>query len=449
MTESGIASAYRIPPGPRLPRTVQGLGFIAARAGVIQLLRRRYGSVFNIDIPFLGPTAVVCDRDLIKQVFTTPTDVLGNPDVNLGVVLGPGSLFALDGQEHRRQRKVLVPPFAGKRMKAYGPIFEEETLRESESWSTGTPLSTMEPMNRITLNVILRAVFGAEGEEFEKLHELVPAMVTLGSKLDLVGALRHDWGPWSPWARYLAYRRRFDELVSGLIAKVRADEKLAERNDVLALMVQCRYEDGSPIEDSAIADQMLTILAAGHETTATTLAWALERLSRHPAVLERLVAEVDEGKNDLLQATILEVQRTRPVIDLVARQVKSDSAEIGEWVLPRGHSVIVSIDTVHNDETVFPNAQAFDPDRFLGAAADYYAWIPFGGGTRRCIGAAFANTEMISVLGTLLRRFEVSSSYAPEEPRHDRGIAYAPGRGGQVVLHRRRTAAVLPVGVPA
>lgn len=438
---------HRLPPGPRLPRALQTAGFLAVRAPLMRAARRRYGSVFTLDLALFGRTVVVCDRDLIKQVFTTPTDVLGNNEVNLGSVLGPGSTFALDGDEHRRQRKVLLPPFAGKRMQAYETVFERATVAEAAGWPTGTPLSTMDPMNRITLTVILQAVFGAEGREFDELRVIIPPLVTLASQLSLLRALRRDLGPWSPWGRFLRLRRRFDDVVDRLIAQVRADPDLEQRADVLALMVQCRYDDGSPMTDSAIRDQMLTVLAAGHETTATTLAWALERLSRHPAVLEELVAEVDAGRDELLQATVLEVQRTRSVIDLVAREVVADSARIGNWVLPRGTTVMVSIESVQSDDTVFPDAARFDPHRFVGVTPDHYGWVPYGGGTRRCLGSAFANLEMTVVLRTLLRTFEVAGTYDGPEPARDRGVAIAPGRGGQVVLHRRTTASLLPAAV--
>jgi len=453
MIAIGGRTTPRIPPGPALPRVLQGVPFIVGRRRAMAFLRKRYGSAFTIDIPFYGRTVVLSDPSLIKQLFTARPDVAGNHEVNLGSVLGPGSSFALDGEEHRRQRKLLLPPFAGKRMSEYAGLIEEETLSEAATWPLGTRFPTMGPMNRITLNVILRAVFGAEGAEFDALRELLPPMVALASKMDLLAAARRDLGPWSPWGRYLSYRREFDTIVDGIIARVRADPALAERRDVLAIMVQSRYDDGRPMDDRAIADQLLTVIAAGHETTATTLSWALERLSRHPAILERLVAEIDAGGSELLTATILEVQRTRPVIDLTGRVVKAEMMSLGEWSLPRGTGVMVAIDLVHQEESVFPDAQRFDPDRFVGGGADHYSWVPFGGGTRRCLGAAFASMEMTTVLRTLLREFEVAATYEPAERMRNRGVAFAPARGGQVTLHRRRRAPApgpaRPTAVPA
>jgi hypothetical protein len=194
---------------------------------------------------------------------------------------------------------------------------------------------------------------------------------------------------------------------------------------------------------SEIADQLLTLLTAGHETTATTLAWAVERLRRHPAVLRALVDEVGAGGNALREAAILEVQRTRPVIDMVGRQVKADRLQVGRWTVPKGYAVLVSITLIHDNESLFPNAQAFDPYRFLGARPDLYQWIPFGGGTRRCLGAAFANMEMHVVLRTLLRDVTLVPTDEPGERWHSRGVASAPARGGRAIV-RRRTAATQP-----
>ncbi|MEU9823254.1 cytochrome P450 [Pseudonocardia alni] len=445
MTVSQTGSTYRLPPGPRWPAPVQAAAFLGPRARTLPLLRRRFGSVFSLRLPFFGPTVVVCDRDLVKQVFTTPTDVLGNHDVNLGSVLGERSMFALDGDEHRRQRKLLLPPFAGRRMAGYAELFASETRREMESWPLGSPFAVLPATNRITLTVILKAVFGAEAAEFEQLRELIGPMIALAQKLDLLAFARRDLGPWSPWGRYLAHRRRFDELVGRLIAIGRADPDLAARRDVLVLMLQARYDDGSAMSDAAVCDQLLTMLAAGHETTATSLAWALERLSRHPRLLRRLVAEIDAGETDeLLRATIQEVHRTRPVIDLVARCARRD-VEIGPWRLPAGTTVMVGIATLHQDATVFPDPHRFDPDRFLGVHPDHYAWIPFGGGTRRCIGAAFADMEMLTVLRTVLTDLELSPSVAPPERPVNLGVTFAPSERGRVVLHRRTPAAVRPV----
>jgi cytochrome P450 len=427
----------RLPPGPPLPKPIQGMLFLASRRGTMRALRRRYGRSYSIHVPIFGSVSVISEPALVKQLFLTSNEHVGNMEVNLGRVLGEGSLFNLDGAAHHRQRKLLIPPFHGKRMHTYETIVAEETLREAATWPDGEPFATLPSMMRITLNVILRAVFGAEGAEFEALRRLMPRFVALGSRLAVLPVPHTDLGRWSPWGRFNAYRREFDAIVDTLIAKALADPALAERNDVLSIMLQARYDDGEPMTNRQIADQLTTLLAAGHETTATTLAWAVERLRRHPGVLARLVAEADGNGSELRQATILEVQRVRPVIDLTSRRVKADSLTLGEWVFPRGHTIMVGIGLVHCDDAVFPDAARFDPDRFTGVKPDRYAWVPFGGGFRRCLGAAFADMEMNVVLATVLHEFEIVPTTEPGERWHSRGIAYAPAKGGVAVVHRR------------
>lgn len=399
--------------------------------------RRKYGSSYTLNIPIFGRAVVISDPVLVKQLFMTSTDIAKNVEPNLGRVLGPGSFFSLEGEAHRRQRKLLVPPFHGKRMRSYEGIIEEEVLRESATWPLNAEFETLEPMMRITLNAILRAVFGAEGEEFESLRALLPTMVTNASRLVVMPFPEINLGPRTPWAKHAAYRREFDRIIDRLIAKAKADPNLAERDDVLAIMLQSRYDDGSEMSNTDVADQLLTMLAAGHETTATTLAWAFERLRRHPVILRRLVEEVDAGGSEFMQATVLELQRHRPVIDLTMRNVAADSMPLGEWVIPKGYNVIVGISLVHNNDEVFPNAQTFDPDRFMGVSPDNYAWVPFGGGTRRCIGAAFANMEMNVALRTILREFDLATTSAPAERWHSRGVAFAPRKGGLARVTRR------------
>jgi cytochrome P450 len=433
----------RLPPGPRIPKALMGLAFLAARHRAIRAVGRRFGATFTIDLPIFGPTVVVSDRALVKELFTASGELMARAS-NLGAVLGPGSTFSLDGDEHRARRKLLVPPFHGKRMTGYEAIVEEEVRREIATWSEGREFETLEPMMRITLNAILRAVFGAQGSAFDELRRLLPPMVPLASRMAVLPpAVRKDLGPWSPWGRVQRSRRRYNEIIAALIAEARSDPAFDERNDVLALMLQARYEDGSAISDDHIADELLTLLAAGHETTATTLAWTVERLRRHPRLLARLTAEVDAGGTELTQATIWEVQRTRPVVEATIRRARQ-RIRLGEWVIPEGNSIIASITMAHHSPENFADPDAFNPDRFLGATPDTHTWIPYGGGIRRCIGAAFANMEMNVTLRTLLREFEFGTTYAPGERRHSRGVATAPGQGGRAVVYRRRTPAALP-----
>jgi cytochrome P450 family 138 len=430
-------ASLRIPPGPRVPSYASGLLVLANQAKVLRFLQRRYGDEFSVKIPVFGRTVIVSSPALVKQVFTASPDVLAFGERSpLGAVLGPGSLFSLDGAEHLRERRLLLPPFHGERMKSYEAIIEEEARREMVTWPQGEELRTLAPFMRITLNSILRAVFGAEGPHLRRLAGLLPAVVSLGSKLSMAPRLQRDLGPRSPGGRFVRLRRAYDRVIDEMIDEALADPRLEERADTLALLLRAKYDDGEAMSRSAISDELLTLLAAGHETTATTLAWAVERLRRHPAVLERLRAEAEGDGNALRMATIHEVQRARPVITATGRVVTADRFELGDWCLPRGYRVVVSAALIHSDARFFERPRVFDPDRFLERKPDTYTWVPFGGGTRRCIGAAFAHMEMDVVLRTLLRELVLAPTSAPSERWRWRGIAFAPSGGGRAVVHR-------------
>lgn len=429
--------AVRLPPATRMPKLLQGIFFAVSRRWMIQRLARRFGNVFTVDIPIYGRVVVVGDWRLAKQVFTTSPEELGNIQPNLSRLFGSGSVFALDGDDHRRRRRLLAPPFHGKSMKNYERIIEEETLREAAGWPEGTPFATLPSMMHITLNAILRAVFGAEGAELDELRRLIPPWVTLGSRMAALPKPQRNYGRLTPWGRLDEWRRQYDVVVDKLIDAERADPRFDERTDVLALMLRSTYEDGSAMSRKDIGDELLTLLAAGHETTASTLGWAFERLSRHPDVLAALVEEADNDGSELRQATILEVQRARTVIDFAARRVYPPVFQLGEWVIPRGDSIIISIAQIHNDASVFPEPERFDPQRYIDGKPSSFAWIPFGGGTRRCVGAAFANMEMDVVLRTVLRNFTIETTTEPGERWHSRGVAFTPKDGGRIVVHRR------------
>jgi cytochrome P450 len=434
----------RLPPGPRTPKLIQGVRFFTSRRPTVGDLTRRYGSAVTLNLPIFGKAVLISDPTLVKDLFTTGGDLVGRA-TNLGEVLGPGSTFSLDGDEHRERRKLLVPPFHGKRMHSYEAIVEEEVRREIAGWPEGVEFQTLPSMMRITLNAILRTVFGAEGAAFDELREQLPRAVAIGSRLAILPKLfRLDFGPHSPGGAMRRYRRRYDEIIDALIADARNDPAFEERTDVLSLMLRARYDDGSAISDRHVADELLTLLTAGHETTATTLAWLIERVRRHPQLLARLTAEADAGGAELQQATIWEVQRTRPVIDGTSRLTRQ-RIRLGEWVIPENHVVIVSIALAHVNRDRFENPSTFNPDRFIGNPPDNYAWIPFGGGIRRCIGAAFANMEMTVALRTMLREFSFEPTDGPGEAWHSRGIANAPGDGGIAVVHRRSSPGV-PIG---
>ncbi|WP_421842941.1 cytochrome P450 [Mycobacterium sp.] len=429
--------AVRLPPVARLPKLVGGIGFAMSRQRMLQLLARRYGEVFTINIPIYGRVVVVGSPQLARQIFTTSPDELGNIQPNLSRLFGSGSVFGLDGGDHRRRRRLLAPPFHGKSMKNYEAIIEEETRCEMASWPEGQLFATLPSMMRITLNAILRAVFGADGVELDELRLLLPRWVTLGSRMATVPSVKRTYGRYSPWGRLAEWRRQYDIVIDRLIELERADPKFAERTDVLALMLRSTYDDGSVMSRKDIGDELLTLLAAGHETTAATLGWAFERLARQPDLLASLVEEADNDGDELRQAAILEVQRTRTVIDFAARNVNSPAYQLGEWIIPHGYSILVNIFQIHRNADVFEDPDRFDPRRYIGAKPSALAWIPFGGGTRRCVGAAFANMEMDVVLRTVLRHFTIETTAAPGERYHNRGVAVTPKDGGQIIVRRR------------
>src|SRR5271163_366077 len=437
---ASTTAASTLPPGPRIPKALQGLAFAFFRRRFMHEMAHRYGDLFSLHVPVYGPLVVAASPQLAKQVFTASPEVLGNIQPNLSRLLGSGSVFALDKDDHRQRRRLLAPPFHGKSMKKYESIIEEETLREIANWPQGRPFETVPPMMRITLNAILRAVFGADGAELDELRRLIPPWVTLGSRLAALPKPKRNYGRYSPWGRLAEWRRQYDVVIDKLIDDERADPNFADRSDVLAMILRSSYDDGSAMSRKDIGDELLTLLAAGHETTAATLGWAFERISRHPDVLAALVEEADHGGHELRQATILEVQRARTVIDLAGRHVYPEVFQLGEWVIPRGDSIIIGIGQIHGDPDVFPDPQKFDPQRFIGTKPSAATWIPFGGGTRRCVGAAFANMEMDIVLRTVMCHFTIETTDAPGERWHGRGVAFTPKDGGRVVVRRRRVA---------
>jgi cytochrome P450 len=431
----------RLPPGPRIPKLIQGAAVLTARYGAIAALGRRYGSSFTLNIPVFGQTVVISDPVLVKDLFSTSRELIGRPENNLGGdVLGPGSIFNLDGDALLARRKLLMPPFSGKSMRSYATITEEEVVREMQTWPEGVEFKTLEPMMRITLNTILRAVFGAEGRELDELRVLMPAAVEFGSKIALMpSVVRRDLGPWSPGAKFAGYRRRMDDLLNSLMADARSDPNFTERGDVLSLLLQARYDNGDPLPDAYIVDELLTMLVAGHETTSTQLAWTIERIRRHPDLLTRLTEEVDAGGSELMQATIAESQRTRPVLTAALRRTKT-RIRLGEWVIPEGDTILASTQLAMAAEESFPDADKFNPDRFVGNPPNPFAWIPFGGGMMRCIGASFATMEMDVTLRTMLREFRLEPTSEPDEKPHSRGVTVTPARGGRAVVHRRKNA---------
>jgi cytochrome P450 len=410
-----------LPPGPSLPMSMQTLAMRTRQRPFLERSRRRYGSMFTLSVVGLGPTVIVSDPELIKQTFRADATVLHAGTASpLRELLGENSMLGIDEDQHMEQRKLLLPPFKGQRMRQYEPMIAEIAAEEIDGWPLDVEFEAARAMQRITLRAILRAVFGAEGAQLQTLSP----------------ELRRNLGPWAPWPKFQKLRRRIDEALHELIAIAKADRDLESRADVLALMVQARHEDGTPMGNDELCDELVTMLVAGHETTSNTLSWAMERLRRHPQIIERLVEEVDAGEKALRDATIREVQRTRPVIAFAGRYARKPF-ELGGYRLPVGTRILLAACLTHYDPQLFPNPDRFEPDRFLDTLPDTYSWIPFGGGIRRCIGATFAHMEMDVVLRVLLERVELVPTSAAPERWAFRGVVWAPARGGQTMVRRR------------
>ena len=296
----------------------------------------------------------------------------------------------------------------------------------------------LEPMNRITLNVILRTIFGADGPELDTLRALIPPYMKLGQLIAFVPAPPSWARRLGPWGRLDKLRATFDRTARTLIAAAKSDPGLADRPDVLAFLVRNGHDDGAEMSQADLCDELLTLICAGHETTASALAWTFERLRRHPDVLGELAKEVDDGGGEFRRATIAESLRVRTVIDVAGRRVRAPSADIGDWRIPQDRTVLVRIADLHGNPDVFSRPERFDPDRFCGTKAAAPTWLAFGGGVRRCIGADFAIAEMDVVLRTVLQNFRIRTDAAADEKSHFRGIAHTPKLGGRVTVNRRK-----------
>ncbi len=426
-----------LPPGPRMPRGLQTAIWSRHAQWMLEQSRARFGPMFTMRIAYEGEWVVLSDPALIKQVFTGDPKVFhaGEGNQILRPLLGENSVLVLDEKRHISQRRLLLPPFHGERMQSYAATMAEIAGREIDAWPSGTPYKLRPRMQAITLEIILETVFGVRGGERSEAMR-----VALRDFLDLTTDPRFlapilALGP-NRIHRIPAFRRRVeavDELIAAEIGERRAAADVAEREDVLSLLIAASHEDGSPMSDVEIRDELLTLLVAGHETTATSLAWAVERLVRHPEKLERLRAEALAGEDAYMTATIEETLRLRPVISIVIRKL-TEPVELGGYELPAGARVVPAIHLVHRDPSIYPEPAAFRPERFLGKKPGTYEWIPFGGGIRRCLGAAFAQFEMTVVLRELVKRRDLRPSDPASEPDYRRAITETPRHDAEVIL---------------
>jgi cytochrome P450 len=430
------------PPGPNVPRHLLGAWWLLDEPSLLERCRRRYGDVFTLDCwPFDDRLVVICDPAEIKRVFTADTDVVraGEGNTFLEDVTGPESVLLLDGDRHLHRRKLMLPSFHGERIAAYGELMREIADEEIDRWPVGSPFASHSSMQRITLRVILRAVFGIEDvARMAELERLIPRL--LGSIALVVPQLQRDLWPGSPWRHFTATRDAVDAILFDEMARKRADPNLAERSDVLSMLLEATDEAGEHMTDAELRDQLVTLLLAGHETTATALAWTFERLTRNPHALARLRATLAEDDNeDYLECVIKESLRARPVVSYAMRRT-TEPFSVGGYTAPAGAYLGTSVVLTHKNPKLYPDPQLFRPERFADKRTDTYAWVPFGGGTRRCLGAAFATYEMKVVLRRVVERCEFTTPEQKPERAKRRFVTFVPSRGARVVLRERRAA---------
>jgi cytochrome P450 family 135 len=429
-----------LPPGPDWSLLRSMRRWWRRPLDTLEYCRDRYGDMFSYRLPYEGTWVFLSDPDAVKQVFTGDPRLLHAGEANLVLlpVLGEHSVLLLDEPEHMNQRKLMLPPFHGKRMQAYRDVMAEIAAAEIERWPADEPVRMRPRMQAVTLEVILRAVFGvAEGERLTRLRD------ELRRTLNLISTRRRAMflvmlGP-ERLRRFPPFRRRMDRIDALLVEEISArrdSADLAERDDILSLLLQARHEDGRPMSDRELRDELMTLLVAGHETTATALSWAIELLARHPAELDRLTSDVDGSGEEYLDAVIKETLRLRPVIALVLRKLV-EPMEIGGRLLPAGVTVAPSIYLVHRRPDVYPEPERFRPERFLERPPGTYTWIPFGGGVRRCLGAAFAEFEISVVLRELVSRRRIRpAGDGPEHPVRST-VTNVPSRGAEVLATPR------------
>jgi cytochrome P450 len=410
----------------------------------MQECRERYGDSFSVKFfSFERPMVMISDPAAIKALYMERSHGLPpGRDVILTPIVGARSLLVTEGADHLAHRKVMLPPFHGERMRSYQPLVEEIVDREIDSWPLGEEFAIHPHMQTITLEVILRVVFGvADGPRLERLRGvLVKVLEETASPLaQLTGLVSRRFGGSALRAKFERQLKEADDLLYAEIAEHRANGNFEEREDILSLLMQARFEDGGEMSDTDLRDQLMTLLLAGHETTATALAWTFDLLLRHPRELGRLRDSLEQGEEDYLRATISESLRLRPVVPLAGRRLATDLVADG-INLPAGTDVTPAIWLAHTRADSFLEPFAFRPERFLEGSPDTYAWIPFGGGIRRCIGAAFAEFEMRIALREVLTRCELHKASPAPEKIGRRNITLSPKAGTPVVVTARHPA---------
>jgi cytochrome P450 len=422
-----------------MPGILQSIGLLRFRHHFIPALHRRYGDVFSIRILPEGRHLVVFNRpEHVKEIFAGDPEVFhaGKGNAILGPVMGEHSLLLVDSQQHKRARKLLMPAFNGHALRGYEDLVTRLTKAEVERWHEGEPFKSLERMNALTLEVILQVVFGVTDEA--RLAELRPLV---NNTVNIPPLVFLGWGfprlqKYGPWRRTIENQIALDRVIFAEIAERRRATDLADRSDVLSRLLQVRDEESNGLTDEELRDQLVTLLLAGHETTATALAWALHELGKDAAQEARARDAASAGDTDYLEAVLKESMRLHPVIPMVVRHLM-EPATIGGIDLPRGANVAASIILAHESEASHPDHSAFRPERFLEGQVATNTWIPFGGGVRRCIGAGFSLMEGVAVLREVLTTYDVAIPAGTTEVPKVRNITSVPRHGARIVITRR------------
>jgi cytochrome P450 len=434
-------TASALPPGPRLPKWIQTIVFMRYWPRFVAACGRRYGKVFTIRALTVPPMVYLSDPAEIKNVFAGDPSVFhaGEANAMLGGLLGDSSVLVIDDDMHRDFRRLMLPPFHRDAVSRQAEQMTEIAAANIDGWPVGQPFAVAPKASEITLEVILRTVIGAsDAARLAALRAVMPKLLNVGQWASLAIAkpeLQRRW----PWRTLWDRIQEADRLLYAEIAERRADPHLAERTDVLAMLVRATDEEGRTLSDRELRDQLMTLLVAGHDTTATALSWALERLTRHPAILEKAVQAADAGDDEYLDAVAKETLRIRPVVFDVGRVLK-EPVELAGYQLPTGVMVVPGIGLVHSDSELYPNADRFDPDRMVGATLSPTTWFPFGGGNRRCLGATFAMVELRIVLREILRRVELATTTASGETQKVKHVIMVPRNGGRIRVRASRLA---------
>lgn len=427
-----------LPPGPRAPAAVNMARLVQRPIESLVGWRERYGDVYTVPLIVFGVGVYVCDPGAIRGMLTGDQSDLHAGEANepLSPVLGKKSVLILDGSEHLRQRKLLLPPFQGSAVQSFREVIREVAEAEVDRWREGESFVMRDRMRALTFEVIVRAVFGVtERERIERLRSALVSVIDMQMIFALPNALRRDLGRFSPWGQFQRRLKTADALIYEEIARRRSQTDLEERTDVLSLLMRARDEEGESMSDLELRDELMTMLMAGHETTATGLAFAFDLLPRNPQALARLRDELEGEDDTYLDAVVTETLRLRPVIDAAERTLTKPRT-IGGWELPPGIRVYPNITVVHLREDLYPQPHEFRPERFIEDEAPSYSWLPFGGGIRRCIGAALAQAEMAEVIRTVVSRVDLEPTRPDREPVVMRGITLVPRHGTPVQVRR-------------